>query len=450
MKDQGGKELLAVVIGKEVRDRPGLRYVRKVGEAPIYVVEAKTDKLSTKFENWIERNLLQINTFDMKHLQIRDYAMRETTRGLAILQRGQMQVEYSDTGEPKWKLAYDEKFVGEKQNPFGGRWEPLPMADNEELNTANLDKLKTALDDLKIVDVSRKPAGLSADLKVAAGFTTKGEARESLEDKGFFPAQLRENGPVELFSNEGEFRLVMKDGVEYVLRFGEIAVAGLSSADEKQKGKEKDADQDKEKKGSGLNRYLLVMAEFNPDIIPQPQSEPLPEAKQDAEQKPAEEKKPEEAKPEEKKAEEAKSEEKKADEAKPEEKKAEEKAGEKKKTEEKKPDEKKAAESERQRIEKENKRKQDEYDQKIADGKKHVADLNARFADWYYVISDEVYRKIHLGRDDLVKKKEPPKAQDDQKKDEQAGHDPEPLPKESALPSDQPAKPKTEEPKDEE
>ena len=37
-------------------------------------------------------------------------------------------------------------------------------------------------------------------------------------------------------------------------------------------------------------------------------------------------------------------------------------------------------------------------------------ELNARFADWYYVISDEVFRKIHLNRDDLIKKKEKPAA----------------------------------------
>ncbi|HID33565.1 MAG TPA: pyridoxal-phosphate dependent enzyme, partial [Anaerolineae bacterium] len=28
-----------------------------------------------------------------------------------------------------------------------------------------------------------------------------------------------------------------------------------------------------------------------------------------------------------------------------------------------------------------------------------VKELNERFADWYYIISDEVYRKIHLSRD---------------------------------------------------
>ena len=32
-----------------------------------------------------------------------------------------------------------------------------------------------------------------------------------------------------------------------------------------------------------------------------------------------------------------------------------------------------------------------------------VAELNARFADWYYVVSEDVYKKIHLVRSDIVK-----------------------------------------------
>ena len=42
--------------------------------------------------------------------------------------------------------------------------------------------------------------------------------------------------------------------------------------------------------------------------------------------------------------------------------------------------------------------------------------MNERFADWYYVISDEVYQKIHLSREDVVKKKE--KAEAEEKKAE--------------------------------
>jgi hypothetical protein len=116
MKDKSGKQVLAVVIGKE-GDKPGLRYVRKPGEAPIYIVEVKTDKLSTKFENWIERNLLGINSFDMKRLQIRDYAIQETNQGPVLDQHAKMQIEHNDTGEPKWKMIEDEKFVHDRNNP---------------------------------------------------------------------------------------------------------------------------------------------------------------------------------------------------------------------------------------------------------------------------------------------------------------------------------------------
>jgi hypothetical protein len=407
MKDKDGKELLALIVGKEVPDRPGLRYVRKIGESGIYIVEAKTDKLSNKFEDWIEPNLLQINTMDLKDLLVRDYAIRTTNRGLAIIHRGRMDVGYNDAGEPHWKMVNDEKFAVDEKSPTGGKWEPVKVPAGDVLDVAKLDQLKTALDDLKIVDVSRKPAGLSTDLKVAADFATNEDAVESLQEKGFFPAQVEDNGPAELFSNEGEIRLAMKNGVVYVLRFGQVAGAGASAKkNAKSKDKTKDDAKDQDKKGTGLNRYLFVMAEFDPALIPKPVLEAVIEPKKEAEKKPDAEKKAEAPKPGEKKPEEKKPEDKKPDAKKPEDKKPDAKKPEEKKPDPKKAEaDKKAQEAERSRVEKENKRRQEEYDQQIADGKKKVAELNARFADWYYVISDDVYRKIHLGHDQLLTKK---------------------------------------------
>ena len=37
--------------------------------------------------------------------------------------------------------------------------------------------------------------------------------------------------------------------------------------------------------------------------------------------------------------------------------------------------------------------------------------MSGRFADWYYVISDATYQKIHLGRAEIVEKKTPPAAE---------------------------------------
>jgi hypothetical protein len=397
MRNKEGKDQLALIIGKEVPDRPGLRYVRKVGQSPIYIVNAKTDKLSTKFENWIERNLLQINSLDMKRLWVRDYAV--DVMNSAVVQRGETLLEYNDTAEPKWKMVEDQKFVPNKDNPDEGKWAAVKMSADEELNAANLDALKTALDDLKIVDVCRKPAGLSSDLKAEADFMTKHEAIASLQRMGFYPTKLS-SGEIELFSNEGEIRVLMKDGVEYILRFGQIA-GGASQQEDKLNGKsKKDAKATEAKKNGGLNRYLFVMAEFDPDMISKPQLERLPDAKKSAE------KKPEGKKPDEKKASEKKADEKKT-------------AG--KKDGKQAEDKKVAADPERERIEKENKRKQEEYEQKITDSKKHVAELNARFADWYYVISDDVYGKIHLGRDGIFQKKSKAKGKHDGHS--HAGHD---------------------------
>jgi hypothetical protein len=63
-------------------------------------------------------------------------------------------------------------------------------------------------------------------------------------------------------------------------------------------------------------------------------------------------------------------------------------------------------------------------------GEKRVKELNERFADWYYIISDATYRKIHLSREDVVKKKEKPA-------DEKAGENKE---GEAKLPAEPAAK----------
>ena len=56
-------------------------------------------------------------------------------------------------------------------------------------------------------------------------------------------------------------------------------------------------------------------------------------------------------------------------------------------------------------MERENRRKEEEYDEKVKAAQKRVKELNARFADWYYVVSDAEYAKIHLDRAGVVQKK---------------------------------------------
>ena len=56
------------------------------------------------------------------------------------------------------------------------------------------------------------------------------------------------------------------------------------------------------------------------------------------------------------------------------------------------------------RIKKANQRKTDEYNLKKKKAEAKVAELNSRFRDWYYIISEDTYKKIHLGRTDIIRK----------------------------------------------
>lgn len=445
MRDASDKVLADLIIGKEPKDQPELRYVRKAGYDQVYIVKLKTDKLSTKFEDWIEKDLLKLNAFDIRQVELNDYSMERVMEApgvvnLAQLRRSKMKLAYDDE-KAKWNLV---DLVEYKDgSPIAAK-----LQDDEELNSEKLNGMKSALDDLQIVDVERKPKGLSRELRVSDDFVKDKESLLSLRDRGFFFAQT-ESG-YELFSSEGEALCLMKDGVEYTLRFGSIA-AGTGSLDD---------DNKKDEKKSGLNRYLFVNCTLHEDMIPKPQLEELPElpaeeakpadaAKPAAEAKPADGDKAapakDEGKPADKtdgkqsaagrsvpirlvsgdeKATQPAADETKSD-AKPAADQAAKPAGESAKPADvtveepeggkirAKAREAKALAEKREAIEKENKRKTDEYNEKLKKSQDRVKELNDRFADWYYVISDDVYHKIHLSRADVVKTIEKPAGKGD-------------------------------------
>lgn len=363
MRDKDDKPLIDLIVGKELPDRGELRYVRRPNQDAVLVVKASIDKLSTNFGDWIEKDLLKMNTADVKQVNVRDYSI-DIVQGVRY-DKGEMLVEYQEPGDPRWKLVRD-LILDEKS----GKMNPQSMAADEEVNATKLDDLKWALADLKIIDVQRKPELVAEALKKSASLRIDRETiknvgveainalAQSLGPRGFYFVPVENGAARELMSTEGEVRVGQKDGVVYVLRFGGLATE--STDDSKKDDPAASASTDR-------NRYLFVVAEFDKSLIEAPKLEPLPEEKPEA--------KKEEAKPD------AKDGEKKEDPA-------------------------KDVKAERERIEKENKRKQDEYDQKAKKGEEHVKELNARFADWYYVINDSVYQKIHLSRADVVKKKE--------------------------------------------
>jgi len=354
LEDGSGSKLADLIIGKEVKDQPGLRYVRLPTQDRVYRTKIDTSKLTTRFQDWIEEDLLKMNPLDITQIDYNNYSIQETQRGYALVPGNQLDLKY-DSENSSWSLdAVLLTAQGEEQK------EAYP---SDQLNTERINELKQALGDLKIVDVQRKPTGLSRELR-AEGGNLDAEAQRSLLSRGFLLSDGR------LYSNDGEVLVDMKDGVQYILRFGDIAVGT-----ETDQGGEGEDGEESESTPQGSNRYVFIMAYYNPDQISPPELEPLPEGASEAAG-------PDEASDEE-------------GEASSDEENAEGEAAEEESEEEVDPEVK--------RIREENARKQKEYDDKVTAAKEKVAELNDRFADWYYVISDEVYRKIRIDVDDLIK-----------------------------------------------
>jgi hypothetical protein len=400
IRDGSGNKLARLIVGKEDKRRVGadasgrtLRFVRKAGQDPVYRVEVDTSKFTTSFDDWIEKDLLKLSPWDVRRLGLEDYALVAVESngrvGVQLDRKYRVDLSYDDK-DAKWSLVKLEAFSKE------GEPKEEKLADGEELASGKLNDLRNALGDLKIVDVARKPSGLSAELKAEESFTNDREAVTSMQQRGFLPLKTGE-----ILSTDGETIVGMKDGVEYVLRFGApTTVAGDSKAAGKDDQGAKDGKGGDSEKGAGgetSGRYLLVMARFNEQLLEKPTLDPLPEMPADASKKEENEKKDGEKSEGEKKDGDAA--EKKSDAA----------------ESLKKADEAEAAAQvaleNRRRVERENRRKQDDYDDKVKAAQKRVRELNGRFADWYYVVSDKEYEKIHLGRNSMVQKTEAKEAQ---------------------------------------
>ena len=355
LDNQSGGTLVNLIIGKEVKESPGFRYVRVPGRDRIYMAAVDTTDLSSRFEDWIERDLLQLEPKQVSEVVFDDYSIDELNQRLV---RGDRLV-----------LKHDDKM----------QWtlEGMDLS-KEGLQTAKLNEMRRALDDLRIVDVRRKPAGLSAQLETQAEMTLDNEARDSLASRGFFVVGNQ------LLSNEGETIVRTREGVEYILRFGEIA-----SFEEGVEG----VDSENSSGGSQPGRYLFVTASFRTELVPEPEYESLPEPSPAPVDAPAMELPPGQT-------EQPPVEPGQGDDA---------PGGprlhqDQETVAQPPPVEHQGSsyEDECQRITAENDRRKAEYEQKISAGEKKVQDLNRRFAAWYYIVDDKEYARIRLKRLEFV------------------------------------------------
>jgi hypothetical protein len=255
IKDSKDKDLASLVVGKEIANQPGRRFVRVPSQDATFDVQINTTPLSTEFGKWIEKDLLNLSSFDIAELGIRDYSIVKTE------DRGLLQKLYDadlafDSNTSKWNVKSWVAYQGREASP-----QQIPPG--QVLNDSRLNDVKNALDQLEIVDVDRKPVGLSADLKADKDILSEKNADLlSLNERGFYPIEVPGTG-TEILSTSGELLVTLNDGVQYVLRFGNLI------GDQTGAG------------GSGLNRRLMLTAKLDEARFPPPELQPLPETIED-------------------------------------------------------------------------------------------------------------------------------------------------------------------------
>lgn len=256
MQDEKGETLVHIIVGKTIRDDKKKRYVRRVGTDAIYSVDFDVTPITTEFSSWIEGDLLKLSANDIQGLIIRDYNILQTAGGPGQLSKNfDAELELSTKGATSWQAKSIKTFSN-------GKPTDRLLAEDEELNSVKINEIKSTLDNLKIVDVVRKPKGLAANLKADKELLDDNDKIMSLFKKGFVPGQ-RADGGMELYSSSGELAVKLNDGVEYLLRFGK------STADS-----EADAGATN---GVALKRTLFVTARLDESFYPMPELQKVPE-----------------------------------------------------------------------------------------------------------------------------------------------------------------------------
>jgi len=435
-----------LIIGKKLPESENRYYVRQPGEKETYITELEVD-ISTKFSDWVEADLLKLDRDNLTKLEAKSTKVD-----------GRSFTEVVDATLSREKSSDDWALDGLNE-------------ETEEVNKDDVTAMVNVIDNLKLSGVRRKPelAGkpiLQGDLGIALPPSAAQNAQivnqvidmvqSSLNSKGFLVYENREENDFRLYAKAGELVASLNDGVKFHMSFGnefegsdeEIEIGGTTAevegenSDDEQKpadppGTEENSEDEKEDDGEEeekktKSRYLIVRASFSEDLLGPapivPVKPDVPEGvKVDDEGnvvKPAEEPEKADEAAGVDKADEAN---KPADDAdkladdaeKPGEANADSEKADDADADEKKAEEPNLGDIYQRAIEKYRadvpKYESDVKDReaKIEEGKKKVDDLNDRFADWYYVITEEDFGKLRLSRDQLVKEKE--KEEDEEK-----------------------------------
>ena len=229
LKANGDQVLADFIVGRQVEGSEGYSFIRVPCEKRVYAAKINVD-LSAKFEDWVEKDLLKVTKSQISKVSLKYYSIDERTGrinpgdNIVLSQR-----------DNKWSM--------------GG----------QTADSAAVQKLLGAIDDLKLVGVRPKPKGLASVLAGTGQNMIQRSDLFSLQSKGFF---ISPQG--QLLSNEGEMQVYTSYGVVYTLRFGEVA---YGSGEALTAGA---VDDQAARSGAAVNRYIFVTVAFEPSVTAEP------------------------------------------------------------------------------------------------------------------------------------------------------------------------------------
>ncbi len=246
LKDRNGQPLADLIVGFPLQnaEQQGLFCVRIPGEPPVYSVQFDLEALTTRFQDWVDPNLLGLRNQQNPEGQLPAYLRLDAYR-----------IDAAKLAEPTAKTRLYRAEIGDVDGALGIRRLEIPAGEQWEAIAASDDQkrilMETPLRQLgnwTFPEVRLKAKPL-ADFLKSPGNVAEPAMFASLAEFGFRQTAPA-GGPARFEGTGGELIVGLESGVQLHAYIGNITGSIQS--------------------GTKLNRFLLLVAELDPSALTEP------------------------------------------------------------------------------------------------------------------------------------------------------------------------------------
>ena len=244
LEDVNRNSLASLIIGDKVRGTQNQHYVRKPGQPKVYIVEFDPTILTTALGNWLDPNLLNLQTPDNTDGSLLDEIVIENYRIAPDKLAGQERDDRYRVKVRPYDENPDNRIAMETPNDSG--WE------TQEVSPDNRQPIGIAIQAVQftvITDVRPREKELA---KLMASDLSKltGENFKEATELGFRFSKSEDG--VELDGSSGELTVNTAEGVKVSILIGNLATSTESAA-------------------NALNYNLMIVADVTDDMKSQPE-----------------------------------------------------------------------------------------------------------------------------------------------------------------------------------